>query len=230
MNNCCNTKSFFFLCAFFLLCFCKTSQAQTMSQPMFMHMYGKMVQVEKYADVNGSPFFPEEWQNASLITSNGLVINNIPVKLDLLTHEIHYLDSAGSEMVSTQIIKSVIFLNTDNDTSAIFINKYALNMDGAGVTDNWMQLLAKGKATLLKQYFLTIFETKDYGSATLVKTLRKETGYFIYTNNTLTRVKNNQDIADALKDPALDTKVSQGKKNAKAEADLKALVDYYNKL
>jgi hypothetical protein len=197
-----------------------------MSQPMFMHMYGKMVEVEKYADINGSPYFSDEWQNASLITTNGLVINNIPVKLDLLSHEIHFLDSLGNEMISTQIIKSIIFLNTDNDTSAIFINKYALNMDGADVTDHWMQLLAKGKATLLKQYFMTIFETKDYGSATLVKTLRIEKGYFVYLNNTLTRVKNGAEITDLLQEP----KMQAGKKNAKSEAELKALIDLYNHL
>lgn len=200
---------------------------KTVGNPMFLHMHDKMVQANRYSDIiDGTPYYNDDWQLAAVMLENNMLVENVKVRINLLENEIHYLDSAGAEMISTQHIKSIIFKSGNNDTSAVFVSGYAFPANEALPASNWMQLLSKGKASLLKQYDKKIAETKGYASATIEKNILTEIKYFVWYKNTLTRVKNGTEITDLLQDP----KMQAGKKNAKSEAELKATVDAFNRL
>lgn len=200
---------------------------KAVGNPMFLHMHDKMVEANRYSDIiDGTPFYKEDWQLAAVMLENNILVENVKVRINLLDNEIHYLDSTGAEMISTQHIKSIIFKNSLNDTSAVFVSGYAFPGTDALPATNWMQLLAKGKASLLKQYDKKVAETKGYSSATIEKNILTETKYFVWYKNTLTRVKNGAEITDLLQDP----KMQASKKNAKSEAELKAVIDAFNSL
>ncbi|HSC54696.1 MAG TPA: hypothetical protein VLC98_13785 [Phnomibacter sp.] len=202
-------------------------QAQAQSNPLFLHLHDKMVETNKYSEVvDGSAYFNENWLDAAVMLNNNVLIENVKLRIDLLANEIHYLDSAGKEMISTQPIKSIIFKNSANDTSAVFVSGLVFPENKLIDAKSFMQLLSKGKASLVKQYEKKITEQKGYASATVEKKISTEVKYFVWHNNSFTRVKNIQEIADALQDP----KLAAGKKNSKSEADLKATVDAFNKL
>jgi len=200
---------------------------KAVGNPMFLHMHDKLVQANRYSDIiDGTPYYNDDWQLAAVMLENNMLVENVKVRINLLENEIHYLDSAGAEMISTQHIKSIIFKSGNNDTSAVFVSGYAFPSNDVMPASNWMQLLSKGKASLLKQYDKKIAETKGYASATVEKNILTEIKYFVWYKNTLTRIKNCSEITDLLQDP----KLQAGKKNAKSESELKSLVDGFNRL
>jgi hypothetical protein len=51
----------------------------------------------RYEKINGSPFLDEAWKNATLYDSKGNTFGKFRVRLNLATHEVHYLDKSGIE-------------------------------------------------------------------------------------------------------------------------------------
>lgn len=212
--------------------FSLNSHAQkTVGNPLFLHLHDNMVKVDKYANVNGTPFLNDDWQLAAVLLSNDVLAENVKVRLNLLENTLHYLDDEGKEMVSTQPIKSVVFKNATNDTTAVFITKNILKEGGEKLPDAWMQLLQKGKAGLLKMVHKELKDDpKQYGSATVTQSIVTDTRYFIWYQNELTRVKNVNEIADLLSNSKLYARVDKMKKNSKSEDDMKAAVAFFNSL
>jgi hypothetical protein len=198
--------------------------------PLFLHMHDKMVETGKWETViEGSPFFNANWRPAAILLANGTLVNNVPVKMNLLENEIHYLDTAGREMVTTQAVKSVIFLDENNDTSAVFVNKLALP-NAVPAPEGWMQLLAAGKASLLKRYLKQAIETKGFSSATPERRINTTIQYLLLYKGRVEKVKSLDDIANLLESGALSTWVAQQRGNKKSEQQLKAAIDYFNSL
>lgn len=207
------------------------SAQKAVGNPLFLHMNDRMVQVDKYNDIiSGTAFVDSNWQLGAVLLENGTLVENVRIRINVIDDEVHYLDEKGQEMVSTQNIKSVIFKKAENDTTAVFVSKYAFTGKEAGMPGGWMQLIAKGKATLLKRYHKSIVESKGYSSATVEKNIVTEVRYYVWYNGELVRVKNIADMAVALNHPAVDKYVNSMKKNAKSESDLKAVIDYFNSL
>lgn len=198
--------------------------------PLFLHMHDKMVETGKWETViEGSPFFNADWRPAAILLANGTLVNNVPVKMNLLENEVHYLDTAGREMVTTQAVKSVIFRDEGNDTSAVFVNKLAL-ANAVPAPEGWMQLLATGKASLLKRFLKQDIETKAYSSATPERRINTTIQYLLLYNGRVEKVQSLDDIADLLESAAFSTWTARQRVAKKSEQQLKAAVDYFNSL
>jgi hypothetical protein len=149
----------------------------------------------------------------------------------LLENTLHYLDEEGKEMVSTQPIKSVVFKNAASDTTAVFVTRRFVKEGGEKLPDAWMQLLQKGKASLLKMVHKELKDDpKQYGSATVTQSIVTDVRYFVWYQNELTRVKNVTEIADLLVNSKLYARVDKMKKNSKSEEDMRSAIAYYNSL
>jgi hypothetical protein len=179
--------------------------------------------------VEGTPFYNPEWRPASLLLANGTLVENLPVRVNLLENLIHYLDTAGREMVTMLEVKSVIFLDEGNDTSAVLVNRLALENVSA-VPDGWMQLLAKGKAILLKRFVKQDVESKGYSASTVVTRINTIVQYLLLFNGRAERVQTMGDLAGLLENADFSAWVAQQQGSKKSEQQLKAAVDYFNSL
>jgi hypothetical protein len=215
-----------------LTVFSINSEAQkTVGNPLFLHMHDNMVKVDKYANVNGTPFLNDEWQTAAVMLANDVLAENVKVRLNLLENTLHYLDDEGNEMVSTQPVKSVMFKNAASDTSAVFVTRRFVKEGGEKLPDAWMQLLQKGKASLLKMVHKDLQDDpKQYGSATVTQSIVTEVRYYVWYQKELTRVKNVTEIADLLVNSKLYARVDKMKKNSKTEEDMRSAIAYFNNL
>lgn len=213
-----------------VICPQRAAAQKAVGNPLFLHMHDKMVQLDRYANVTGSPFLNDSFQLAAILLNDGTLAENVKVRLNVLDHELNYLDDQGREMISTQVIRSVVFKTAGNDTSSVYVTRHILKDDGGQIPEGWFQLLAKGKAALLKRYHKELKETKAYSSATVDQNIFTEIRYYVWYNRQLTRVKNTADIADAINDAKLYALVAQQRKNLKTEEDLKATVNYFNNL
>lgn len=76
-----------------------------------IYIYGLTGQENKlrYEKINGSPFLDEAWKNATLYDSQGNSFGKFKVRLNLATHEVHYLDKSGIEKADNGQISRVEF-------------------------------------------------------------------------------------------------------------------------
>ena len=74
-----------------------------------IYIYGLTGQENKlrYEKINGSPFLDEAWKNATLYDSQGNSFGKFKVRLNLATHEVHYLDKSGIEKADNGQISRV---------------------------------------------------------------------------------------------------------------------------
>ena len=74
-----------------------------------IYIYGLTGQENKlrYEKINGSPFLDEAWKNATLYDSHGNSFGKFKVRLNLATHEVHYLDKSGIEKADNGQISRV---------------------------------------------------------------------------------------------------------------------------
>jgi hypothetical protein len=186
----------FFLFVSITLFLCSSVHGQRrLASPMFLHMNDRMIEPDKYSKLeSGSPFYSDEWQKATIILVNETIIDLVPVRINFLTNELHYLDSLGREMVSTQKIKAVLFPQANSDSLVTFISNHALKIPEKETDPGWMQLVVKGKASLLKRYKKTYVEVRPYGSSSPQATITADVQHLLWYNQSLQVIKNTADL------------------------------------
>jgi hypothetical protein len=216
-------KSLLVSLLFLSLLSAKAAQGQGMS----LHLNGNILLLTKYDEISdGSPFFVNDWRKAALLTFDGLVIENIMTRLDLLANEVHYMDSAGQALKCMNPVKSVIFKPSASDTGFTFVAQQSLDGNRTG----WFQVLNQGKATLLKEVNKTLRETTGFGQGKPTKTIVNESSYWLWYQDKLTRIKKADDLSTTLQNEALNKWMAGRKKGGKAEDQMITAIAYFNAL
>lgn len=171
-----------------------------------------------------------------MVLSNGAVLNRIPIKLNLATHEVHVLkdEKEKVEIVANPgSIKSVAIKNlTEND-----INSYTFRIGFPPIdrmsANTFYLVLADGRAKLLKLISKKIVEEKPFNSAVAEKKFVENEGLYLFYEGAMIRVKKNKDffvtIFGEQKD-LVEKFVSENKLKCKSEWEMIRIVDYFNKL
>lgn len=75
-----------------------------------IYIYGLTGQENKlrYEKINGSPYLDESWKLATLYDRQGNSFGKFRVRLNLATHEMHYLDKSGIEKADNGQISRVV--------------------------------------------------------------------------------------------------------------------------
>jgi len=88
-----------------------------------------------YYKFKGSPFLNPDWLKAELYRPDGKPMGIFPVRLNLVTHEVHFLDSKGYELAANDgIVSRVTFIDSlsDGKPRRTFRNDY----EGVSATYN----------------------------------------------------------------------------------------------
>ena len=84
--------------------------------------------LKKYdPEVTGSPFINDDWVSAKLTLSRGKEIGPLPIKLNIESNELYFLDSTGKEMIAADgLVKKIDCIDyyTKDSTRYIFKNGY----------------------------------------------------------------------------------------------------------
>lgn len=184
-----------------------------------------------FSSITGSRFWQDEWQQAGLYI-NSKLLGIIPVKLNLVTSEIHVLMN-NEEKVITNDISSVIFFK-ENDTSistAAFIRHVPnLFLDNKKL-DDFVQVLNYGNYQLLKY----IARKVSFGDS-LFHTLKRyyfsdDNFYFLKSGNKVERIKklNKEAVLAFLRSSSSFTDwIEANNINFKKENDVIRFLNYYN--
>ena len=180
--------------------------------------------------VDGSPYFVDQWMKGSVFIEES-EYRNIFLRLNILETSLEFKDSKGELMICTQPVKRIVLTDSAAGASYTFVHSGVLPSTPE-FKNVWLMELVAGNASLYKLAKKQINEVRPYGSATNEQHIQTSYSYFLFQNNTFTRIKKVFDVADALsnKTRELQDFVKSNKLSNKDEADLIKLVAYYNTL
>lgn len=200
---------------------------------MFYTVSGTPFSPYKYVKVvSGSPYFNDDWMKGIAILAGNRRAKCDFVKLDLLSGEVLYKDSTGTELIATTPIQQLTLIDSASGKEVVFINSSVVPAAGNKLIDGWYQVLEKGTATLYKKVKKSISEQQLYNSATAEQTIHTESEYFIGVTDELSFVKKPRDISTVLSDKKnqLDEFIAANKLTGKTDAAFTEVVEKYNTL
>ena len=180
---------------------------------------------------SGTPYFKDEWLKGTGVSGTGVVYKAGILKLDLFDNEVHFLDAAGNEMITTSPLKEIILTDTITGSTYHFIHS-SLFPSSQKSRQGWYLQLATGHASLYQFFLKIVSENRPYGSATTEQTITTKDEFYIYHNAAFQQVKKPKDLLDVLNDNKLELEnflKKSSKHNSLAE-QLISLTEFYNSL
>ena len=190
--------------------------------PFSLYKYSKIV--------SGSPFFKDEWMKGIATLANGTRAQCDRMKLDLMSGEIIYMDSTGTELIATSPIIRITLMDSASGKNYIFTTKFSAT--GKKSSEGWYQVLESGTATLYKKIKKVVVEATPFNSAAAEQTINTAVFYFIEISNEVNAVKKLKDIPDVLSDKRkeLDEFITANKLSGKTDDGFTGVVAKYNAL
>lgn len=193
-----------------LLCISYFSQAQTLNnfslkdigQSIIIVTDGNGKEVNLGVDMEnyGSPYFDTEFLPATIELATGQRYENVLVKINLLSNEVIYKTPEGKELAILPAIKKV---ELNKDGKLLFF-EYGFPVFEKQNQKTIYQVLAKGKVSLIKYFFVQVTEAKPYGSATMLRTIEQFPKLFLYDKSMSLKKapKSNDDLLSLYKEDA----------------------------
>jgi hypothetical protein len=193
-----------------LLCISYFSQAQTLNNFSLKDIgqsiivvtdgNGKEVNLGVDMESTGSPFFDTEFLPATIELATGQRYQNVLVKINLLSNEVIYKTPEGKELAILPAIKKV---ELNKDGKVLFF-EYGFPVFEKQNHKTIYQVLAKGKVSLIKYFFVQVTEAKPYGSATMLRTIEQFPKLFLYDKSMSLKKapKSNDDLLSLYKEDA----------------------------
>lgn len=189
---------------------------------------GNAVTETSYVNIVGTPYLNPDWVKGSATLENGQTFTDLDLKYD--------------------VVKGVLFFKSNDDKILGFVDpvkEFTLSPGNAkfangfsGIKDftakSYFQVLNAGKVKILKKDIKNVVERREYNSASTTKTFVSNTSVFLLgpDGQALPLKKDKKFILTVLSDKAapLEAYINDKKPNFKNEADIVALIDYYNTL
>lgn len=187
---------------------------------------------QSYTDVEGSPFWNDNWNPAIVYFSNGAKAKINQARLNLYTDEIHYLNSVGTELaIENQGITRLVFLNKNNLTQPIAsFAKLVNHVSGNGTA--FYKVLNAGEFQLIllqKQFVKTSPYDPIQGKS--ISSFYSKKNYAIYNVGNIIPLDdlNKKSLLAALGNvTGFDSLLKENKSKLKSEKEFTDLLEAYN--
>ena len=184
-----------------------------------------------YTDINGNPYWKDEWNAALLILKNDAVVKIPQAKFNIFVNGLFYMNEQSAVLVAdVRVVKRFVFLDK-GDTSkaaAVFQNVPALN-DKNDTT--YYQVLNPGNIALLKWTKYEVKSDYDALKGRNENSFVAEIKYFLLHNGAVSLLKSlNERNIFAVINPTQDAASWLQKNNNKLknENDITSFLNYYN--
>ena len=192
--------------------------------------------LKKYdPEIKGTPFINDNWELAKITLSEGKEISHLPIKLNIESNELYFLDSTGKEMIAIKgLVKKIDYLNYWSKDSIKYVFKSGYPNIDKQTENYYYQVLTEGKIELLAKKFKYITVDKNELSGEISKNfVESAIKLYVYANNIIQAFYPNKDFGISLlkdKEKLINMFVDTNKIKFKKTKDLIKLFNYYNVL
>ncbi len=185
-------------------------------------------------DVAGTPFYSDEWRLGTVMVIDNRRYDSIRLRLNLLSGEVHMLDSGKREMALARgYIKEIIWpARLAGIPDGI---RFQSGFPAIDAQDpfSYYEVLSEGKFWLLHSIRKVISQQKDNLSGEIRKEYRTYEDYYVYDGKTMQRARKDKAfILAALSDKRdrIGAFIETNKLKMKSIDDIKRTIDFYNTL
>ncbi|HEV8079633.1 MAG TPA: hypothetical protein VGP43_02900 [Chitinophagaceae bacterium] len=187
-----------------------------------------------YPDVNGFPFFIEDWKYSLIKLADGRKFDMIRTKLNLYTKELHFKTNNDVEMAFPGgYVREVNVYGSPESNNIIYKFKTGFPKIDNQDQNTYYQVLCTGKATLLKLTRKQITVNKNDLSGEVKKQFEAYEDYYVFSNEQMKSLKKEKKfILNTLSDKKdeIEVFVKKNTTNFKSVNDIADLFTYYNSL
>ena len=234
------THIIFFLIAQVSCCFIAISQARTtatgtynQSLELMTDVSGKPMYLKVNYNIDGSPFYPEDYYRASLYTRGGKVYEGINVKFNMMDNLLVMKLDDETELVAVSPITRVLFTDSVRIGMLNTVFEKGFPPVGQQTEQTYYEVLDSGRVKLLKQRSATYTDKKDYGQASITRVFEIKESYFLFFDGKMNKLTGGKDGLLALipeKKEELNQYLVDNNLKCRKENELSLAIAFYNSL
>lgn len=182
-------------------------------------------------NLKGTRYFNENWVKGHVLQDDNTYYNNMYLKYDVIDDRPIF----KREEIPYAFIKSIkeFQLTDPTSPSTPFVFRKGLPPIEKNTNQSYYQVLADGKAQLLKKKSKAIVESIQYGSTRKQEVIADSERYYLNNNGQMTRIKKDKNsLLKALgnKQQELQQFIKENQTDFKSDYDLINLLNYYNSI
>lgn len=184
---------------------------------------------QKGSDIDGSPFFNNNWSAGSIKTQKGIHYTGMVLKFDVLADVVVFLINDTMFTFADPIREFTLTTGGKNGMSAKFANASLIHNQLPGT---FVQVLAEGNMSFFRHLKKTIVTFSAYNS-TGKKSIEDQSGYYILHNGEVKQVNLNKKVLENIigsRWAQVNSYMEQNGLSAKSEQGWAAAIIYYNTL
>jgi hypothetical protein len=145
-----------------------------------------------YERIKGSPYYRHEWRQAYLLDPGGRSLGRHDTRLNLVTHEVHFVDAKGMELAANEgTVSQVIFRDTVDGrmVQTVFRSDYDGVNAEYGRSRRYAQIMNEGDISLLKVIVRTGIQADSLFGTQKRYYFSDRNDYFLLVNKKVERIK-----------------------------------------
>lgn len=211
------------------------AQNVVIENPLMNDGTGRAQSIGADMSVEGSPFLFDQYLPAEMTGTNGVVLKQYKIKLNLSDNSVYYLLPDGKEMKLTTPIQKFRILSGNqivpgSDTIEVTALDKTLNVAGSPV----FIACVEGKTNLLKKVVVTFSDKKEYGTTNVTRVFTRKESLFVSKPSSppVKFVKGESELFEVMADKKKQVMdfVKNNKLSYKSEQDLIQIFKFYNSL
>lgn len=191
-------------------------------------MHGNPVMTKDYSDTKGTPYFLDNWTKGTVKLINENTFKDVDLKFNLVEQQLIFKDpKSGTPLGFKDDVKEFkLILKESPEESALFRKGFSES------PQTFYQVLADGTVQLVKRQSKVVKETREFNSASTVKSFNVVTDYYLVKGDQFIRIKKSlKDVLSNLDNAQrLDDYIKTHDPDIRKEADLVKLISQYNSL
>ena len=185
----------------------------------------------EYVDVEGSPFLFDAWSTGIVKFANGKQASNLKLKYDLVKDQLIFEnpDVPGQLLLFEDKVSEFKL----DGTNQSFYFRNGFQNAGINTKETFYQILFEGNSSLLKKGSKTVFENRPFNIATVTRSVKEQTAYYIAKGNTPVKIKRDKKTILSIlgnHTAELEQFIQVNTLDLKNDADLVKLMNYYNSI
>lgn len=211
----------------------KIALAQGTPTQNHVYMDGQPVKETDHSEIEGSPFFNDDWSTGLVMLSDDRTFKDMSLKYNVYREELYFKDSNGEiKMFSSPVSEfKIMSMEDGNSHSKKFKSGYT-NIPGY-TAKSFFEVLSEGTVQILKKHRRLVTETTGIDLGTITRRFIDKESYYLIISDTVTLVKKDKKSILALlnnKQTELETYIKAYKLDLKNDDDLAKLINYYNSI
>ena len=185
-------------------------------------------------DVAGNPYFQTAWRYGLVQIKGSAPFDNIPMRLDLQSQQLHFKNSKNEEIViMAGAVREVSLYDSSTALRRVYTFRSGFPAIDNQNENNFYMVLSDGKLQMLKSMRKQINVDHDQLSGETRKEFRLYEDYYFFSQGQIQRIKKDKSFVLALmgdKQVQVNQFLSTNKVSFKSMDDINKLVEYYNSL